>query len=68
LWKKGHKSSDGKKMQTKASVPTIGNQLQQQMNQLMLQQLQVLNITVVSEIKTITLKTDSQALFQIYID
>jgi hypothetical protein len=49
----------GKKTPTKVSVPTIGNQLQQQMRLLMLQQLQVLNITVVIAIKTIILKTDA---------
>jgi hypothetical protein len=58
--RKGHKSSDcWEKTQTKARIPTIGNQLQQQMNQLMLPPLQVLNITVVIATKTIILKTDA---------
>jgi hypothetical protein len=48
----------GKKTQTEAIVPAIGNQIQQPVNQLMLQQLQVLNINVVIVIETITLKTD----------
>jgi hypothetical protein len=49
----------GKKTPTKVSVPTIGNHLQQPVNQLMLQQLQVLNITVGIVIKIITLKTNA---------
>jgi hypothetical protein len=49
----------GKKIQTRASIPTIGNDLQQPVNQLKLQKLQVLNFNeVVIVIKIITLKTD----------
>jgi hypothetical protein len=49
----------GKKMPTKTSIPTLENQLQQPVNQLMLQQLQVLFITVVIGIKRITLNMDA---------
>jgi hypothetical protein len=48
----------GKKTPTKASFPTIGTHLQQPENQLMLQQVLVLNITVDIVIKIITLKID----------